>query len=507
MMEVDSTGYAELTVQGDIRYLDLLHRLVAAVAAPVRMPEKQLRELELAVEEAFTNCIEHAYEPGHVGLVSLTAELDRVKLVLSFRDRGMPFDHSSEPSYRVPDAREPGREDTHGLGLHLIRNVMDEVQWVSLGTQGKELRMTRYLHRDRMDSLVEGTGERPGKEDAPLAPPQTYTIRRFRPEDALGVTQCVFQAYGYSYPSPHLYYPQRIVEMDNMGMLIPVVAVSDLTGGVVGFTSAQRHLLGTTAEAGQSVVLHSHRGRSLMSRMATLLDQEVLRAGIRRMVGHTVTSHGASQVSVHRAGYRDCGLVLGSIPDTLTFTKMTGAVAQRESCLVVMKFLVPPEPASVCAPSRHREMIERIYRALERPVTFQSMPAPEGRGEIAVEANRAWGVGDIHVRRIGTDTQADIGRCMSDLCKIGDSQVVYLELPLDQGGIDHICRSAEGYGFFFLGLGPSSVNEGMESLYLQFLNTELDLSYLQVSTPMGKEIFEYVARERERVRGLTQSGR
>ena len=124
-----------------------------------------------------------------------------------------------------------------------------------------------------------------------------------------------------------------------------------------------------------------------------------------------------------------------------------------------------------------------------------------------MEANRAWGIGDIHVRRIGADTPADIRRCMSDLCEIGDSRVVYLELPLDQGGIDDICRSAEGCGFFFVGLGPSSVNDGMESLYLQFLNMELDLSYLQISTPMGKEIFEYVARERERVRGLTQSGR
>jgi len=336
------------------------------------------------------------------------------------------------------------------------------------------------------------------EKDESLASPQTYTMRRFLPGDEIGVVRCVFHAYGYTYPSPHLYSPERIVELNNLGALISVVAIADLTGEVVGHCAVERYSPGTTAGAGQAVVAPAHRGRALMFRMIQVLEQEAGLAGIRRLVGHEVTSHPASQIMSNRSGYRVCGLALGAMPATLDFKNMTGGLPQRESCMVTMRFLAPPEPAVVCAPLHHRAMLERIYASIERPISFQSLPSPEGPGEIVIRANRDWGICDISVRRIGEDTSLEIRRCLRDLCDTGGPAVIYLELPLDQGGIDDICRSAEGAGFFFVGLGPGSVNEG-ESLYLQYLNTELEMSRLQIATPTGKEICEYVAGERRRV--------
>ncbi len=491
-------SFAELTVQADMRFLNLLQQLVAGVAAPAQLPEKQLKELEVAVKEAFTNCVEHAYEPGQADLVFLTAELDREKMVISLRDRGRPFDASLEPAYGMLDTSALDRENMQGQGLHLIRSIMDEVQWICLGTEGKKLQMTRYLHRDHLDFEIEPRDGSAQEDDMHLAPPQTYTIRLLRPEDAIGVVRCVFQTYGYTYPSPDIYYPQRIVELNNRGVLISAVAVSDLTGEVVGHCSLQRYGSGPFAENGQGVVAHAHRGRALAARLIKLLDEEAPRVGLRCLVGHEVTNHPAMQILTSRAGYKPCAIVLGSLPATTNFKKMTEVLPQRESCSVSLKILVPPEPTVICAPSHHRNMLERIYASLEKPVTFQTLPSPSGAGEIAVEPNRLWGIGDIHVRRIGTDTPADIRRCLRDLCEISDAEVVYLELPLDQGGIDDICRSAEADGFFFVGLGPSSVTGG-ESLYLQYLNTEIDFTHIQIATSMGREILEYVAQERQRV--------
>jgi hypothetical protein len=166
--------------------------------------------------------------------------------------------------------------------------------------------------------------------------------------------------------------------------------------------------------------------------------------------------------------------------------------------VVSMKFLVPPEAAVVCAPQHHQRIIERLYDFIGRPVGFESLPPPPGPGETAIVFNRAWGIADIQVRRLGTDTAADVSRRLRDLLEIGHAQVVYLELPLDQGGIDDICRIAEREGFIFAGLSPSSVNDG-ESLFLQYLNAEIDMSYLRVATSMGKELFDYVAGERQRL--------
>lgn len=496
-----NTGYAELTVQADMRYAGLFRALVREMAMQARLPEKQIRSLELVVDEAYTNVVEHAYEPGCAGIVSLTVELDQMKLLLSFRDQGIPFDDSPEPPRLLPDGSAAAGNGPHGKGLKLIRSLMDEVEWVCLGPKGKELRLTHYLEPDRPECVVAPAPSLKEEEDNPPAPAQTYTVRRFRPEDANGVVRCVYDAYGYTYPSSYIYYPQRIVELNGSGTLVSGVAISDLTGEVVGHCSAIRCYPGGTAEGSQAVVKRAHQGQFLLSRISKYMEEEILREGVHCVVSHEVTSHRASQILMRRGGFRPCAIALGAMPATLDFKKMTGIVSQRESCHVSMKFLVPPEPTGVCAPSHHHDMIERIYASLEKPVTFESLPSPTGPGAMNVRFNSDWGIADIHVQRIGTDTPADIKRSLRDLCEIGNTPVIYLELPLDQGGMDDCCRAAEAEGFFFAGLGPSSVKEG-ESLYLQYLNTELDMSLIQIATPMGREIFEYVARERERVRGL-----
>jgi GNAT superfamily N-acetyltransferase len=288
------------------------------------------------------------------------------------------------------------------------------------------------------------------------------------------------------------------VELNDAGALISAVAVSDPTGEVAGHCSLQPYGSGTYAECGQGVVAPAHRGHALSARLLRFLEQEALRAGLRCLVSHEVTSHPAMQLLVSRVGYKPCALALAAMPATLNFRKMTGTHPQRESCSVSLRYLTPPEASVVCAPSRHREMLRRIYASLGKPVTFESPPSPSGPGKSAVHYNGAWGIGDIHVHRIGTDTAADIRRSLRDLCEIGDTRVVYLALPLDQGGTEDICRAAEEEGFFFAGLGSAPAGDG-ESLYLQYVDTELDLSLIQIATPMGKEIFEYVAKERLRV--------
>lgn len=355
-----------------------------------------------------------------------------------------------------------------------------------------------------VDSMADKTGksgqnDMPGMGNTAPAPHETYTIRRFRPGDAPGVTQCVHETYGESYPGGYLYDPQQIIERNNTGGLISVVAVSDVTGQIAGYGAVERYDSGTTAESGQDIVAPAHRGRSLMGKMVAFLDEEAIRAGIRRMMGHPVTSHTATQIITERQGWKICGLALGSMPDTLDFKNITGVVAQRESCLVATKFLVPPEPVIVCAPSHHRGMIERIYAEIGRPAVFQDFPPSSAQGDTAVTTNPSWGTGDIRVRRAGPDTPAAIDKCLTDLCTKGNCAAIYLELPLDRGGADESCRAAEDIGFFFAAVGPSSVADGMDSLYLQYLNTELNLSYIQIAAPFAKQVFEYVAKERRRV--------
>lgn len=106
------------------RFLDW----VAEVCTAEGVPEDAAFKMTLALEEAVTNVIHYAFSgapPPHRVLVRLVA--DRTRLVGEVIDNGGPFDplDGAPPDLSSPLAqREPG-----GLGIHLIRSVMDRVEY------------------------------------------------------------------------------------------------------------------------------------------------------------------------------------------------------------------------------------------------------------------------------------------------------------------------------------------------------------------------------------------
>ena len=100
--------------------------------------------------------------------------------------------------------------------------------------------------------------------------------------------------------------------------------------------------------------------------------------------------------------------------------------------------------------------------------------------------------------RVGIDSAIEIRRALRDLCEIVGSESVYLELPLSQAGMPDLCVQVEEEGFFFGGVGPHFAPDG-DTLRLQFLATDLDLSRLQTVNPFGGELLRYVSAERTRV--------
>ncbi|GAB6058413.1 hypothetical protein JCM31598_15300 [Desulfonatronum parangueonense] len=330
-------------------------------------------------------------------------------------------------------------------------------------------------------------------------------MHRFRPENADGVAECFRETYGDSYPLTDCYDPRRIIELNRSGNQIAAVAVEDRTGEVVGHCSVQRRYPWAAGECGQIVVKRGHQGRSLAVRMGRFLEMEALEAGLVCLVSYEVTSHHATQLIAHRAKFSPCGLILGAMPATLNFQAMAGLVCQRESCMVSLKYLVPPKPVAIRVPDRHKDMIAKIYAGLGKPVVFQSPAMCSGPGETMARISQTWGTADILVRRIGDNTPREINAHLRDILAQGIAEVIYLEIPLDQSGGEMVCREAELAGFFFAGLGPSSTGAG-EALILQYLNTQLDLSRPKVVTPLGKEILVYVAQQRWRVHEQGISG-
>jgi anti-sigma regulatory factor (Ser/Thr protein kinase)/GNAT superfamily N-acetyltransferase len=471
---------------------------VQELAALADLPAEQADALVLAADEACTNTIEHAFEPGEAGVFKLAGELTPSALTLSIHDRGLPFDESLAPAYTPPQSADVTRVSARGLGLHLIQQAVDEAQWINHGREGKELRLVkRRLQRDITEQLS-AAELTPFREDAPRAPEQNYTVRRLRPEDALQVAQCIYRTYGYTYSNEDLYYPERIVHLNATGELISAVGL-DEAGNIVGYCALERPGLGPIAELGQAVVIPAHRGRGVFGLMIDYLTAEARHLGLVGLYTQATAAHVFTQRAVEDYMHF-CGMTLGYIPRTRVYKNIqTHSSAERTSLTLQFVYLVEPPTVSLYAPPPHREMLTRIYAHLHAPVEFrESSVAAEEPGQVSVHLNRSYGTGMIRVQRVGADSAAEIRRAVSDLSTVAGAEVVYLELPLAQAGTPDLCRAAEEVGFFFSGVGPHFAPDG-DALRLQFLNTALDPALVQVYSPFGQELLAYVAKERERV--------
>jgi len=167
--------------------------------------QREVEEVEVALEEALVNGVEHAYGPGGEGPLRVTVAPHPLGLAVVVHDDGLPLDYGALEK-NVPDPSVSGL----GVGHLLMRRLVDEFRLVNRGRGGKDVEMVKYLpcpqasFGDAPPDEGRDEGSRGPSEAA--APPrdQPMTLRSFRPEDALEVARCAWYAYGYSYAHDHV---------------------------------------------------------------------------------------------------------------------------------------------------------------------------------------------------------------------------------------------------------------------------------------------------------------
>ncbi len=143
-----------LVVPGRYKEIKRICEFVAAGAAKAGFDAATIFHLELCCDEASTNIIEHAYGDEGVGDITISYEVDGDDFTIVLRDRGQAFDPGGVPpppamnndamsSDELADQMRVG-----GLGLHFIRNLMDEVTYTADRRHGNRLVMVKKLQKD-----------------------------------------------------------------------------------------------------------------------------------------------------------------------------------------------------------------------------------------------------------------------------------------------------------------------------------------------------------------------
>jgi anti-sigma regulatory factor (Ser/Thr protein kinase) len=140
-----------LTILSDPANLAKVRLAVEAGAKRVGFDQKACAAMALAVDEALTNVMRHAYcgapdKEIDIAIEDFNASDDRQGLMICIRDSGKVVDPSKIKGRELSDVR-PG-----GLGVHIMREVMDEVVYECPPGGGTCLRMTKYNNPDREET-------------------------------------------------------------------------------------------------------------------------------------------------------------------------------------------------------------------------------------------------------------------------------------------------------------------------------------------------------------------
>lgn len=128
----------QMRLASDPRLLAVVRSTVSELAAAMGFEEGQCRRITLAVDEALSNVIRHAYknECNHEIELHCQAQADCLEFI--FVDRGEPVDPARICAQPLDKVALGGR------GTHLIRQIMDEVHYERLSDQNR-LHLKKYV--------------------------------------------------------------------------------------------------------------------------------------------------------------------------------------------------------------------------------------------------------------------------------------------------------------------------------------------------------------------------
>jgi serine/threonine-protein kinase RsbW len=117
----------EFRIVNDLAAMGSLAETVEAFVAEHRLPAEAANALYVSVDEAVSNAIAYGYPEGAHGEIAVRLCRRPGSVVLEVEDDGAPFDplQAAPPDLTLPLADRP----IGGLGIHLIRNLMDEMSY------------------------------------------------------------------------------------------------------------------------------------------------------------------------------------------------------------------------------------------------------------------------------------------------------------------------------------------------------------------------------------------
>jgi sigma-B regulation protein RsbU (phosphoserine phosphatase) len=116
-----------LTLPNDIDAITEMSVFVDTICEELGFDMMMTMNLNLAIEEAVVNVMNYAYPKGTRGEVHIEIQADAQKFIVIIRDSGIPFDPTTQKEVDTTLSAE--ERPIGGLGIHLVRQIMDHIDY------------------------------------------------------------------------------------------------------------------------------------------------------------------------------------------------------------------------------------------------------------------------------------------------------------------------------------------------------------------------------------------
>jgi serine/threonine-protein kinase RsbW len=484
----------QMTFPNKVSYSFMVQTFIREIAKAAGFAGDELMQIDIAVEESVSNVMVHASDEGNPTFDIICEKIPggiRIRL----KEMGIPFDPEQIKKFEI--TKNLDTIPTTGLGIYLIQKMMDDLSFRNLGMHGKETVMVKYLPgAARQQSEAETAIQK--QEPGIITEKIDYDVRGLVEREAIEVSRCAYKTHGYTFFDDHIYYPERLVEMNRTSEMISVVAVTRDNVFMGHSALLYQYPDDTCAELTFVFVNVEFRGQGALNRMVDYLFQVPKKRVLKGIYAYAVTNHPFTQKSMIKFQINDCGLLLATSPASWKFKGIEDA-SQRISVALGFRYMEPPVPHNLYAPEHHKTMISKLYNHLGATQNFLVPEAGQvlsdtAESVISTGVNELESCAEIFVETYGPDVVRKIRKLVRGYVVQGIAAInlfLKLEDPLTYGMTEEI----EKTGFFFAGIMPES--RIGDALILQYLNNvDLDYSKICLVTDVAKELLNYI-RERD----------
>jgi len=486
---MDTYESIKMTFPNKLSYSYMVQSFVREVCKTAGFTGDQLNQIDLAIEESVSNIMLHANDEENPTFDIICRKVPG-GIEITLKEMGIPFDPEHIRKYEL--TKNLDEFSTSGLGIYLIQKMMDSLTFRNLGPQGKETVMVKYLTGGQGLQHDEEVQQKEGPQV--IAEKIEYYVRGLEEHEAIEVSRCAYKTHGYTFFDDHIYYPERLVEMNRSNEMISAVAVTKDNVFMGHSALLYQYPDDTSAELTFVFVNVEYRGQGALNRLVDYLFKVPKKRELRGIYAYAVTNHPFTQKSMIKFEIRDCGILLATSPSSWKFKGISDDASQRISVALCYRYLELPPVRKLYAPLHHQKMISRIFASLGAghemvvPEPAKVSYAPET--VLLTGINELESCAEIFITACGEDVVKQVKKALRGFC-VQQIAAVNLFLRLEDPATFAMTEPLEQMGFFFAGVLPES--RIGDALILQYLNNvELDYDKIILVSDIANEMLQYI---------------